>query len=139
MISGVDSTVILDVLTNDPTFAETSEQVLRRASHEGQLVICECVLAEIYPAFGSPFACDEFLTDWQLDFVSSSRDSAQLAGRTFARYLARSGRQGRIVADFLIASHAQLHTDRLIARDRGFLRDYFHDLTVLDPSIGRDR
>ena len=63
MISGIDSSVILDVLTNDPTFAERSEQALRRASREGQLVICECVLAEIYPAFGSTATCDEFLSD----------------------------------------------------------------------------
>ena len=138
MISGVDSSVILDVLTNDPTFADRSERALRSASREGQLVICECVLAEIYPALGGPPTCDEFLADWQLDFVPSSRESAALAGRTFAQYLSRGGRQGRVVADFLIASHAQLHTDRLIARDRGFLRDCFQDLTVLDPSMDHD-
>jgi len=135
MISSVDSSVILDVLTNDPTFAERSEQVLRKASGEGQLVICECVLAEIYPALGSPSTCDEFLSDWQLDFIPSSQESAVQAGLTFAQYLARGGKEGRIVADFLIASHAQHHTDRLIARDRGFLRDYFQNLTVLDPSM----
>ena len=134
MISSIDSSTILDVLTNDATFAEGSEQALRKASREGQLVICECVLAEIYPALGSPSACDEFFADWQLDFIPSSRESAELGGRTFAQYLGRGGRQGRIVADFLIAAHAQCHADRLIARDRGFLRDYFKDLTVLDPS-----
>ena len=134
MISGVDSSVILDVLTNDPVFADGSEQMLRRASTEGQLVICECVLAEIYPAFGSSADCDTFLSDWQLDFVPSSRDSAALAGANFSRHLTRGGSPGRVVADFLIGAHAQLHTDRLVARDRGFLRDYFQELTVLDPS-----
>ncbi len=134
MISCVDSSAILDVLTNHPTFAEGSEQALRKASGEGQLAICECVMAEIYLALGGPSVC-EGLADWQLDFIPSSRESAELAGHTFSRYLARGGRQGRIVADFLIAAHAQHHADRLIARDRGFLRDYFQDLTVLDPSI----
>ena len=126
--------MILDVLTDDPTFAAGSERVLRQAASEGQLVVCECVLAEVFPALGSQPSCDEFLADWQLDFVPSSRESAALAGASFARHLARRGRQGRVVADFLIAAHAQLHTDRLIARDRGFLRDHFADLTVLDPS-----
>ena len=134
MISSVDSSVILDVLTNDPTFADDSEHILRKASNEGQLVICECVLAEIYPVLGSSTRCAAFLADWQLDFVPSSRDSAALAGANFSRHLARGGRQGRVVADFLIGAHAQLHTDRLVARDRGFLRDYFEELTVLDPS-----
>ena len=134
MISGVDSSVILDVLTDDPTFAAGSERVLRQASSEGQLVVCECVLAEVFPALGSQPSCDEFLADWQLDFVPSSRESAALAGASFARHLARGGRRGRVVTDFLIAAHAQLHTDRLIARDRGFLSDHFAELTVLDPS-----
>ena len=138
MISGVDSSVILDVLADNPEFAEGSERALRQASREGQLVICECVLAEVYPALGSQSACEGFLADWQLDYVPSSRDAAVLAGRTFAQYLTRGGVRGRIVADFLIAAHAQVQGDRLIARDRGFLRDYFRGLTVVDPSTGAD-
>jgi predicted nucleic acid-binding protein len=55
-----------------------------------------------------------------------------LAGRNFTRYLARGGRAGRIVADFLICAHATLHADRLLARDRGYLRDYFSRLTILN-------
>jgi hypothetical protein len=54
-----------------------------------------------------------------------------LAGRYFARYLARGGRAGRVVADFLIGAHAQIHADRFLARDRGYLRDYFTRLRVL--------
>jgi predicted nucleic acid-binding protein len=134
VISAVDSSVILDVLTNDPSFAEGSEQVLRKASNEGRLVICECVLAEIYPALGDSTRCDELLTDWQLDFVPSSRESAELAGANFSRHLARGGKQGRVVADFLIGAHAQLNADRLISRNRGYVRDYFDELTVLDPA-----
>lgn len=134
MISSVDSSVILDVLSNDPTFADGSERILRQASFQGQLVVCECVLAEIYPAVGNQTRFDEFLIDWQLDFIPSSRESAALAGASFSRHVTRGGRKGRVVADFLIAAHAQVHTDRLIARDRGYLRDYFEDLTVLDPT-----
>lgn len=130
MISAVDSSVVLDVLTDNPEFAETSEALLRRAMTEGKLIIGECVLAEIIPAFKDEKMLKEFLADWQIEFVPSSRDSAILAGRHFARYLSRGGRTGRIVADFLIGAHAMYHADRLLARDRGFLRDYFSKLTV---------
>ena len=130
MISALDSSVILDVLTSNPQFADTSEAVLRRAMAEGKLVIGECVLAEIGPAFGDEKTLKEFLADWQIEFVPSSRDSAILAGRSFARYLSRGGRKGRIVEDFLIGAHALLHADRLLARDRGYLRDYFSKLRV---------
>jgi hypothetical protein len=131
MISALDSSVILDVLTADPKFADTSEALLRQAATDGKLVIGECVLAEIAPAFKDERALREFLADWEIEFVSSSRESAILAGCNFARYLARGGRTGRIVADFLIGAHAMFHADRLLARDRGYLRDYFPKLTVL--------
>jgi len=131
MISALDSSVILDVLTDDPRFAGTSETLLRRASAEGKLVVGECVLAEITPAFKDEKMLAEFLADWQIEFVPSSRDSSILAGRNFARYLAHGGRAGRVLADFLIGAHAALHADRLVARDRGYLRDYFSKLTLL--------
>jgi predicted nucleic acid-binding protein len=134
MISAVDSSVILDVVTDDPSFADASEALLRRVSREGKLVIGECVLAEIRPAFDSTASLDEFLSDWQLVFTPSSQESATRAGELFARYLQRGGTGGRIVPDFLIGAHALLHADRLVARDRGYLRDYFSALTLLDPS-----
>jgi hypothetical protein len=132
MISALDSSVILDVLTSSPQYADGSEALLRRAAAEGKLVLGECVLAEIAPVFKDDKTLKEFLTDWQIEFVPSSQESALLAGRNFARYLSRSGRKARIVADFLIGAHAMLHADRLLARDRGYLREYFKKLTVLE-------
>jgi predicted nucleic acid-binding protein len=139
MISAVDSSVLLDVVTDDPAYADASEAVLHRAMAEGQLVVGECVLAEIRPAFDGEDAVQTFLADWNLLFVPSSRQSALLAGRHFAVYLSRGGARGRVVADFLIGAHAKTHADRLVARDRGYLRDYFADLTVLDPTASRAR
>jgi len=135
MISAVDSSVVLDVVTDDPQFADASEAVLRRALTEGQLIIGESVLAEIRPAFRDTAECEEFLADWQLEFVPSSRTSALLAGDLFAVHLQRDGREGRVVADFLIGAHAQIHADRLLARDRGYLRDYFAELDLLTPAV----
>ena len=43
-------------------------------------------------------------------------------------------RRDRIVADFLIGAHARLQADRLLTRDRGFFRDSFDGLEVIDPS-----
>ena len=134
MISAVDSSVILDVVVRDPANVDQSEQTLRSASQQGKLVACECVFAEIRPAFASSDLFVEFATDWQLEFVPSSLESASLAGEHFAAYLQRGGRHGRVLADFLVGAHATLHADRLLARDRGYLRDYFQNLVVLDPS-----
>ena len=133
MITSLDSSVLLDVITNSPAHAEAAERCLRQAGAEGALIVCECVLAEIRPAFDRE-EFEEFLTDWQLEFVPSSRESAILAGGHFARHLRRGGRAGRVLPDFLIGAHALLHADRLLARDRGFLRDYFSKLQLWQPS-----
>jgi predicted nucleic acid-binding protein len=82
----------------------------------------------------SPHEIEQFLSDWQLRFIPSSRQSALLAGELFAVYLQRSGSGGRVIADFLIGAHAKLHADRLLARDRGYLRDYFSRLKLLVPT-----
>jgi predicted nucleic acid-binding protein len=132
MITALDSSVLLDVITDSSEHAESSEDCLRQARAEGALVISECVVAEIRPAFNGP-EFEEFLSDWQLEFVPSSRESAVLAGEHFARHLRRGGRGGRVLPDFLIGAHALVHADRLLARDRGYLRDYFASLSLWQP------
>ena len=133
MKTAVDSSVILDVLVDDPKFASRSETALRKAASEGALVVCECVVAEIRPAFEN-VSIEEFLADWNIEFSASTRASALLAGDMFAAYLRRRrAGSSRVVADFLIGANAMLSADRLLARDRGYYRDYFQRLVLLTP------
>jgi hypothetical protein len=131
--TAVDSSVLLDVIVNDVQFADRSEGALRRAAAEGSLILCECVLAEVRPALQES-QIDEFLFDWNLDFVPSTRESALLAGEMFQTYIERRRSGGaRVVADFLIGAHATCMADRLLARDRGYYRDYFKRLRLMEP------
>ena len=50
MKTDLDSSVILDVLTDDPQWDQASEEALKRALGSGPVVIGEYVLAEITPA-----------------------------------------------------------------------------------------
>lgn len=134
MITAVDTSVILDVLTNDSRFASISEAALRRAALDGKLIVCECVIAEVFPAVHSSERFEEFFKDWQLEYSAIGYDSALLAGHHFSTYLSRGGKTKRVLPDFLIGAHAAIAADRLLARDRGFLRDYFKSLTLWDPT-----
>ena len=90
---------------------------------------------ELRPAFTSADDLETFLSDWQIEFVASTRQSAGLAGDMFRTYLARRPGRGprRVIADFLIGAHGRCLADRLLARDRGYYRDYFTGLTLLEP------
>ena len=138
MITAVDSSVILDVLTGHPGDAPASLAALRKASQEGRLIVSESVVAEIRPAFESNALFEEFLRDWGLEFMPSTLRSSIRAGEMLRQMLARKKRQeGRILPDFLVGAHALEHADRLLARDRGFLRDYSTELALWDPSRRR--
>ena len=137
MTTAVDTSVLLDLLTDDATHGAASETALRDARAEGRLIACECVLAELRPALSKDADLQALLDDLGIDYVACSREAALLAGRHLAKYLQRGGPRGRIVPDFLIAAHAQLQADRLLARDRGFFRDYFSSLKVVDPTRAR--
>lgn len=128
----LDSSVILDVVTDDPTWADASEAALVDAMRRGALVIGECVLAEITPAMGEEDVFS-FLDEWKITYAASSREAAVTAGRMYAYYLQRGGTRKRVLPDFLIGAHALENGARLLARDRGYYRDYFKGLTVIEP------
>ena len=132
MKTAVDTSVILDVVTDDPKWGDASEKALARAFELGSLVINDCVLAEITPAL-APHHLERFLSDWRILYLPTSQSVAITAGRMYARYLKRSGRAKRVLPDFLIGAHALETTGRILARDRGYYRDYFKGLEVIEP------
>ncbi|MFA7344538.1 MAG: type II toxin-antitoxin system VapC family toxin [Terrimicrobiaceae bacterium] len=132
MKTALDTSVILDVLTEDAQWADASESALKKAQSLGQMVIGECVLAEITPALAE-HDLGQFLSDWKILFLPSTRESASMAGEMYRAYLRRHHAVKRVLPDFLIGAHASHHTGRLLARDRGYYRDYFSGLTVIAP------
>jgi predicted nucleic acid-binding protein len=135
MTTSVDSSVLLDLLTGDDRFAEAAIRSLRAGRARGRLLVNELVVAEVRPALNSDSELEEFLSDLGLDFESLSYEDAVLAGSMYRSYLGNRGAAKRVLPDFLIGAQACRQGFSLLARDRGYYRQYFQGLTLIEPGI----
>jgi predicted nucleic acid-binding protein len=134
VITAVDTSVLLDIFVADPAFGVQSRELLRACTREGRLVACDVVWAEVAASFPSEQSAQAALERLGVEFSGLEAQAALSAGRVFKDYRRRGGTRQRVVPDFLVGAHAQAHADRLVTRDRGFYRTYFHGLDILDPS-----
>jgi predicted nucleic acid-binding protein len=136
LITAVDTNVLLDVFGADAKFGEASARALRRCLVEGAIVACEVVWVEAAAAFSSAAAFEEAMKTLGVGFSSVNELTVVAAARAWRGYRTRGGKRERVVADFLIGAHAMEQCDRLLSRDRGFYRECFKGLKLLDPSAG---
>ena len=134
MITAIDSSVLIDVFAADPTHGRRSADLVRLCLSEGALIACEVVWAESGVTFER---ADDFLramTTLGVSFSPIEQKAVMRSLQAWRTYLRRGGKRQRVAADFLVGGHAMEQADRLLTRDRGFYRDCFSTLRVLDPS-----
>ncbi len=133
MITFVDTNVLLDVFLPDPVHGENSSVALENAFRDGSIIINEIVYAELAPQFENQKLLNDVLGKLGIKIVAADADIAFLAGETWNKYRKSGGKRDRIIADFLIGAHALLKADRLLTRDRGFYKNYFKNLEIMNP------
>jgi predicted nucleic acid-binding protein len=126
--------VLLDLLVGDPEFGPASREAVRSARREGKLVACDVVWAETGAAFDTAVAAQSALGTLGVEYSPLDADAALNASQAWRAYRRDGGARDRVIADFLVAAHANAHADRLLTRDRGFYRSRFEGLAILDPS-----
>jgi predicted nucleic acid-binding protein len=134
MITAVDTNVLVDVFKADSTFGPRSAEALQSCLDEGSLVACDIVWAETGTVFVRHGEFLEAMLALGIGYSPTSRDTSLVAARAWRLYRTRGGQRQRVVADFLIGAHALQQADRLLTRDRGFYRDYFEKLRIIDPT-----
>jgi predicted nucleic acid-binding protein len=130
MRTAIDSNVLSALWSKEPLASDIATN-LGNAQREGGLVVSAPVYAELlaYPKATESFV-NEFLADTGIAVDFEFPESLWLeAGRRFARYAKRRrpAHQGpkRLLADFIIGSHALAQADRFMTLDpKRYERDF---------------
>ena len=129
----VDTNVLVDVLQDDPQWADWSIGQLRTQAMVHELVINPVVYAEVSLCFTTIEALDRALATMALTVQPIPREALFLAGKAYAQYRRRGGSKAQVLPDFFIGAHAAVQGWTLLSRDASRFRTYFAGLEVLAP------
>src|SRR6266478_1956182 len=119
----IDTNVLIDVLEDDPQWAEWSVAQLRAHSKIHELGINAIVYAELSLAF----------VRLGLKLLEIPRPALFLAGRAFLTYRKVGGPRSNVLADFLIGAHAAVAGVAILTRDARRYTTYFPAVKLLLP------
>ena len=129
----VDTNVLVDVLQDDPQWADWSIRQLRAQSQIHELAINPVIYAEMSISFASLETMDRAVDTLALRLQDIPRAALFLAGKAHLQYRQRGGSKAQVLPDFLIGAHAAVQGWPLLTRDASRFRTYFPSLIVLAP------
>ena len=129
----VDSSVLLDIATNDPKWFQWSEAALESAANESVLVINPLVYAEVSVAYKRIEDIEAVLPPEVFRRDQLPYEAAFLAGKAFLQYRKRGGAHREPLPDFYIGAHAAVAGYRILTRDDARYRTYFPTVSLISP------
>jgi predicted nucleic acid-binding protein len=127
----VDSSVLLDVLTDDAIWSEWSRAALAAARSDGAVVINAIVYAEVSVGFNAQAEIDAALPPGLFLREALPWEAAFLAGKAFLAYRRAGGAKTSPLPDFYIGAHAAVRGHRLLTRDPRRVAAYFPGVELL--------
>jgi len=128
----VDSSVLLDLFTEDQRWLTWSQGQLTEAAQRGAIVLNAVVLAEIAPRFSRIETLRSALPSMaSVEQIPSA--AAFLAGHAHADYRRAGGTREAVLPDFLIGAHAAISGRPLLTRDPRRIATYIPGAKLIAP------
>jgi len=134
----VDSSVLLDVITQDSRWAAWSEEKLAWHAERDLLAINPIIYAEVSMHFVSIEELDDALSPTEFLRLPLPYEAGFLAARCFVEYRRRGGQRRAPLTDFYIGAHAATEGLALLTRDVSRFRTYFPTVQLIVPD-GKNR
>jgi len=109
----VDTNVLVDVLENDPEWADWSIGQLRAQSKVHRLAINPIIYSELSLTFSTVEALDETIDELDLTLKGATKNN--------------------VLADFFIGAHAAVSRFPLLTRDTRRYKSYFPEVKLVAP------
>ena len=129
----VDTNVLVDMLEDDPQWADWSVGQLRAQSKIHRLAINPIIYAELSLTFSTAEALDQAIEDLDLAMVEIPRPALFLAGKAFIRYRRQGGTKTNVLGDFFIGAHAAVSGHAVLTRDTRRYASYFPSVVMVSP------
>jgi len=129
----VDTNVLIDVLEDDPQWAEWSVAQLRAQSKIHEFAINAIVYAELSLAFERLEELDDAVMRLGLNLLEIPRPALFLAGRAFLTYRKVGGTRSNVLPDFFIGAHAAVARLAIVTRDARRYANYFPAVKLVLP------
>ncbi len=129
----VDTNVLLDLVQDDPVWADWSQRQLEIISTRDQLIVNPVIYAELSVGFARIEEVDSFVEAANLTMLELPRPALFLAGKAFLNYRKSGGIRTGVLPDFFIGAHAAVAGLPLLTRDRGRYSHYFPTVTLIAP------
>jgi predicted nucleic acid-binding protein len=129
----VDTNILVDVLQDDPQWADWSISQLRAQASIHQLAINSIIYAEMSLSFSTLEGLDGAVSTLALELREIPRPALFLAAKAYAQYRKRGGSKLQVLPDFFIGAHAAVEAWPLLTRDASRFKTYFPTLEVISP------
>jgi len=129
----VDTNVLVDVLEDDPHWADWSIHQLRTQARVHKLTINPIIYAELSTTFSSVEVLDQTVDELGLQMTAMPRAALFLAGKAFVRYRHLGGVKLNVLGDFFIGAHAAVSGLPILTRDTRRYQSYFPNVRLISP------